>query len=264
MRPWSLRGILDPARKQSPSVDRAAEICRAVGLEFYIGPPRGDGGPVDERFPIVSTPALTLSRDIEVAAQSMNRAIVAMGGDPIPEDLWQALDERRVDTSASAPADIASDEHQPEVSLGIDEDVVLVDFAENIRAAAGSGAMVFEEAADLQVAVPRTFLPRWVSTRGLICIRAAGDSMQPMLNDGDLILLDRSQIEPVDGKMFVLHTEDGLVVKRLRVSVGGWTMTSDNPAYLPRPIGKWDHSIGRVAWSGPLPATKAHGGKKQR
>ena len=37
---WALRGILDSHRPQSPSVDRAAELCAALGLELYIGPPR--------------------------------------------------------------------------------------------------------------------------------------------------------------------------------------------------------------------------------
>ena len=40
LKPWSLRGLLDNRRQQVPSVDRAAEICEALGLEFYIGPPR--------------------------------------------------------------------------------------------------------------------------------------------------------------------------------------------------------------------------------
>ena len=34
------------------------------------------------------------------------------------------------------------------------------------------------------------------------------------------------------------HTEGGLVVRRLRESDDGWTMTSDNTAYRPRPVGK--------------------------
>lgn len=33
----AIRSVL---RGRSPSVDRAAEICRALGLEFYVGPPR--------------------------------------------------------------------------------------------------------------------------------------------------------------------------------------------------------------------------------
>ena len=34
----SIRSVL---RGRVPSVDRAAEICTALGLELYIGPPRG-------------------------------------------------------------------------------------------------------------------------------------------------------------------------------------------------------------------------------
>lgn len=45
LKPWSLRGILDRTRPQVPSVDRAFEISKALGLEFYIGPPRGAASP---------------------------------------------------------------------------------------------------------------------------------------------------------------------------------------------------------------------------
>ncbi|MDE0381208.1 MAG: hypothetical protein OXI20_18415, partial [Rhodospirillales bacterium] len=41
LRPWALRGILDPTREQAPSVDRAAEICAALGLTLSIGPAAG-------------------------------------------------------------------------------------------------------------------------------------------------------------------------------------------------------------------------------
>ncbi len=88
--------------------------------------------------------------------------------------------------------------------------------------------------------------------------------MAPTLQDHDVILIDRSHVEPVDGELFVLHTADGLLVKRLmRMSANGWMMTSDNPDYRPRPVGELDRPVGRVAWSGPLPATEAHGGKKR-
>lgn len=35
---WSLRGIMDPSREQSPSVDRAAQILAALGYELTIRP----------------------------------------------------------------------------------------------------------------------------------------------------------------------------------------------------------------------------------
>lgn len=39
---WALRGLMDPTRQQSPSIDRAAEICSALGYELVIRP-RGEG-----------------------------------------------------------------------------------------------------------------------------------------------------------------------------------------------------------------------------
>ncbi len=39
LRRWSLRGFLDPERQQSPSLDRAAEIAEALGLEFRMDRP---------------------------------------------------------------------------------------------------------------------------------------------------------------------------------------------------------------------------------
>ena len=40
----AIRSVL---RGRSPSVDRAAEICEALDLEFYVGPPRSGADPAD-------------------------------------------------------------------------------------------------------------------------------------------------------------------------------------------------------------------------
>lgn len=54
LKPWALRGLLDPDRRQSPSIEKAKEICDALGLEFYIGPPRlaPDAGAVPQFAPV--------------------------------------------------------------------------------------------------------------------------------------------------------------------------------------------------------------------
>ncbi len=65
---WSLRGLLDAVRPQSPSIDRAAEICKAVGLELYVGPPRAQPTSTGPRTPDASTPA-TVSAPPEFALQ---------------------------------------------------------------------------------------------------------------------------------------------------------------------------------------------------
>ena len=76
-------------------------------------------------------------------------------------------------------------------------------------------------------------------------------SMEPGLRDGDLVALDHSKPDPIDGRVFVVRTDDGLVIKRLRGRPGAWTLTSDNRRYRPRPVRTADRIIGRVAWSGP-------------
>ena len=246
----SLHSILNDGRV--PSINRAEELCKALGLEFYIGPPRGDAVTVESN----ALPATSV-RDLESSARTLNRVVVNWGGDPIPEDIWPLLAERQGLVKIPVIGATAGDLPPSAESAG--EDVITLAFAEDVRAAAGSGEMVFEEAANHRIAVPRAILPKWVQPSGLICIRTAGDSMTPTLNDGDLILLDHKYAEPGDGQVFVIHTDDGLVVKRLKEGDGGWEMSSDNPAYPPRRVGEADRVIGRGAWSGPLKMMEARG-----
>ena len=131
-------------------------------------------------------------------------------------------------------------------------DYVIAPFMQDVRAAAGTGNLVFHEAAEMRVAFHRSVLPPWLRHDRLICVQAAGDSMEPTIHDGDLVALDHSRNEPVDGQIFVVRTEAGLLVKRLRRrGTLAWTLASDNPAHPPRPADTEDRVIGRVAWSGP-------------
>ena len=130
-------------------------------------------------------------------------------------------------------------------------DWLIAPYARDVRVAAGTGAEPWHEAAECGVALHRAVLPSWARAEGLICIRATGDSMEPAIHDGDLVVLDRASAEPTDGQAFVLRTGGGLIVKRLRRRGAAWEMTSDNPRYRPRGVTVEDRVIGRVAWSGP-------------
>ena len=262
-----------------PKAGRLIEICTALGMEFYVGSPRlapaRPRTPATLAYPMgpetadsAGPPLIPLS-DLERSTQGLVRLTTGAGGDPIPEDLWPVLLERRRliapapdDGDAVASAEIAtqvSDASAPSTEAA-NEDELILPFAGDVRAAAGSGETVFEEAADLRVAIPRSILPQWAQPADLICIRTAGDSMEPTLSDGDFLLLDRSQIDPQGGQVFVIYTDDGLLVKRLREDGDGWELTSDNPAYPPRRSGESDRIVGQVAWSGALRMTEAHGG----
>ena len=60
----------------------------------------------------------------------------------------------------------------------------------------------------------------------------SGDSMEPTLQDGFLVLVDPNQLEMRDGCIYLMRTPGGLVVKRL-VWNGGWFVVSDNPRWPP-------------------------------
>lgn len=90
-------------------------------------------------------------------------------------------------------------------------------------------------------------------TTGLSIIRVQGASMEPTLQDGDDILVDRDAGAIRPGAIYVLRLDDMLVVKRLvRAGAGPLVIRSDNAAFPD--IVDYDPAtlsvIGRVLWCG--------------
>ncbi|MFW5490138.1 MAG: LexA family transcriptional regulator [Desulfovibrio sp.] len=91
------------------------------------------------------------------------------------------------------------------------------------------------------------------SISALRLMAVAGDSMQPTLWDGDTVLVDQSQCDPVAGKIYVIGIDDGIVVKRVERRPGKLVLISDNHALYPPLEINLDESanvrvIGRVIW----------------
>lgn len=98
-----------------------------------------------------------------------------------------------------------------------------------------------------------------VNPKSLKVIYADGDSMWPTINDHDVLLVDESRVDPVDGQIFVMFSQTkGTIVKRLIESdIDGWIIRSDNPDKINHgdqvlPDGEiHEHRIlGRVIWRG--------------
>lgn len=75
---------------------------------------------------------------------------------------------------------------------------------------------------------------RWLERRGyrlenLIAIEVKGQSMEPVLFDGDTIVINTADKTPVDGAVFAVNYEGEAVVKRMSRDAGDWWLTSDNP-----------------------------------
>lgn len=78
-----------------------------------------------------------------------------------------------------------------------------------------------------------------------------GDSMQPTLFNGDMVLVDTMQRSPRDG-LFVLRLFGELMVKRVTVGPGRIDVSSDNQAHRSYDDVNVDelHIMGRVIWLG--------------
>lgn len=119
-----------------------------------------------------------------------------------------------------------------------------------VGAAAGPGAME----ADERPFDSFRFSRRWLKEQGLgdgqlSTIRVQGDSMEPLLHDGDEILVDRAQRALRDG-IHVVRLGEVLMVKRLApAGAGRATLLSQNAAYPPLEVTLAELEIvGRVVW----------------
>lgn len=121
-----------------------------------------------------------------------------------------------------------------------------------LDASAGPGAFGAEE---LPFDAFR-FSARWLREQGfdpamLSVIAVSGDSMEPLLRDGDEILVDRTP-RPLRDGVHVVRLGEALHVKRVQqVRPGAIKLISANEAYLPVEVGLPDVDvIGRVVWKG--------------
>lgn len=116
-----------------------------------------------------------------------------------------------------------------------------------VRAAAGAGSLVLSEEIGSYFAVERHWLarslPSWAGTNASVGIlEGSGDSMEPTIRDGDLVMAVRDPPEyAVDrGGVFLVLHHGQLRIKRLQVDMqsGDITLISDNPRYAPEPVPK--------------------------
>ena len=148
------------------------------------------------------------------------------------------------DTSALTPPPAANDEDVPSSAR-------LVNIVE-LAAAAGGGAEADDERATGQV----WFRRDWLDRQGLdptqcMVIGVKGESMEPTLPDGSSILVDRSRSRRRRraGRVYVVRTDDGLIVKRVgKGDDGGWLLEERSPRLGPVPWSGDVETVGQVVW----------------
>ncbi len=111
----------------------------------------------------------------------------------------------------------------------------------DIQASAGQG--LFTDGATAPTK-HLAFRKRWVQAKGLqadklIALLTKGDSMEPTIKNGAVIIIDTRQIQPTDGNLYVIRIDEELYIKRVQLIPQGIRLISDNKAiYAPLDI-KW-------------------------
>ena len=175
--------------------------------------------------------ALHSARSIQAHTQGLVRAVHAAGGDPIPPDLRGALAEAAAaERPGTRPVDVVE-----------------------LASAAGGGAEVLSE----DVIGRLWFRRDWLDEHGLdatqcIVLGVHGDSMQPTLAPGAKILINRAARQHRTNRIYVMCTDDGVIVKRLRKASRNWCLVSDNKDKAAWPditMPAQAEIIGQVVWT---------------
>lgn len=144
--------------------------------------------------------------------------------------LAQALDQTPTEVQALvlAPAPPGG---RAEAS-GLPEGYVLVPFFDLEQAAAKGGQGQLEP--QTYVGLSRAWLSggRSMPPEDMLLARVVGDSMEPTLRQGDVVLADRSKAGVPDDALYLLRMADTLLIRRLQRLPGGRVRVAcDNKAY---------------------------------
>ena len=193
-------------------------------------------------------PALPVRQDVEAldSTPEPDSAGVIVSLDEIRNDLGGRMD-RLESFVRSAVAESRAEYSAAAVATRDPIDV------NEVAAAAGGGAEVYDETVVGHLWFRRAWLQRH-SIDPMQCnvITVRGQSMEPTLPRGCSILVDRSQNRRHrrNGRIYVMRTEDGLVVKRVKKDAEGqWQIVSDNPDWQAVPWSGDTEIIGEVRWA---------------
>jgi phage repressor protein C with HTH and peptisase S24 domain len=102
----------------------------------------------------------------------------------------------------------------------------------------GCGASPEPTYDELTETLPATYRRDWFESKGIDpkrCkrVRVHGESMSPLINDGDCILIYENADEPiVDGGIYAIAYDHQLMVKRLYKTFTGLVIKSENPEFI--------------------------------
>jgi phage repressor protein C with HTH and peptisase S24 domain len=116
-----------------------------------------------------------------------------------------------------------------QASWGEDEAVLIPKVA--ARLCAGGGSFEAEAVPVAEYLFPRQWLARMGSPSSLVFMDVVGDSMEPGIHDGDMVLVDQSRTAISPHTVQAVAVADAIYLKRVERRGDGILLHSDNLAY---------------------------------
>jgi phage repressor protein C with HTH and peptisase S24 domain len=121
------------------------------------------------------------------------------------------------------------------------------------RLSAGTGSFECGE----EICEYLSFQSSWLARKGpaasMVAMEVFGNSMEPVLREGDTVLIDQSQKAIMAGAIYAVGVDDTILVKRLEKHPDKLVLSSDNkdfePIYLEADMLSKVRVLGRVIWS---------------
>ena len=136
-----------------------------------------------------------------------------------------------------------------------DVDLIMVPMVE-ARLSAGHGSLEVGGASERTYPFRSDFLYGKGNPRTMVLMRVSGDSMEPEIQDNDIVLIDQDKRNVTPGRLYAVGFDEAIYLKRIDILPGKVILKSTNPAYPPVELdtrGDCEDAfriIGRVLWCG--------------
>ena len=121
------------------------------------------------------------------------------------------------------------------------------------RLSAGTGSFECGQGVKDHLFFPSSWLSRKGAAQSMVAMEVFGHSMEPVISEGDTVLIDQSNTRIIAGAIYAVGVEDTILVKRLEKHPDKLVLSSDNKAYEPIFLSLDDMDkvriLGKVIWS---------------
>ena len=120
------------------------------------------------------------------------------------------------------------------------------------RLCAGGGSFEIDNSPISTHSFPFSWLAKMGNPSSMVFMDVVGNSMEPGILEGDMVLVDQSNINTNAHGVFAVGVEDTLFLKRVQRRAEGLALLSDNPQYTPVVLSGDEldsfRILGKVVW----------------